>query len=60
MGFVTLMLMIIGWLLIIFGAFGSGLALHLGALTSIETGIVLILIALCIGPVALITAPFRK
>ena len=60
MGLVTLLLMVIGWILIVFSAFGSGLDLHLGHLTTAETGIVLVLAALCVGPVSVMTAPYRK
>lgn len=48
-GIIGLLIMIIGWLLVIFAAFGSGLELHLGNLNALETGEVLILLALCIG-----------
>lgn len=37
MELVVLVLFVIGWLLLLFGAFGSGLELHLGHLTTIET-----------------------
>jgi hypothetical protein len=49
MGFVALILMLIGWLLIIFGAFGSGLTLNVGNLSGVEVGEVFVLAALCIG-----------
>ena len=49
MGFVSLILMLIGWLLIIFGAFGSGLSLNVGNLSGVEVGEVFVLAALCIG-----------
>lgn len=60
MGLITLLLMIIGWILLLFAAFGSGLELHLGHLTTVETGIVFILIALCIGPVDKIAGSYTK
>jgi hypothetical protein len=49
MGFIVLLLMIIGWILLLFAAFGSGLDLHLGHLTTVETAITFILAALCLG-----------
>ncbi len=49
MGFVSLLLMVVGWIMIIFAAFGSGLTLHVGSLSPLDVGIVFVLLALCLG-----------
>ncbi len=49
MGLISLLLMVVGWLLIIVAAFGSGFDLHAGNLHALDLGIVLVLLALCIG-----------
>ncbi len=48
-GIIGLLLMVIGWILILVSAFGSGFELNLGKLDGLSTGIVLVLLALCIG-----------
>jgi hypothetical protein len=60
MGFVTAILMIIGWLLIIFGAFGSGLSLNVGNLSGVDVGFLFVLAALCIGIGPGVVASFRS
>ena len=57
---VGLIIMVLGWLLIIVSAFGSGFDLHVGNLHSLELGEVLVLLALCIGVVVPITWPGRS
>ena len=47
MGLIGFLLMVVGWILLLFAAFGSGLDLHLGHLTTVETAITFILLALC-------------
>lgn len=49
MGLISLLLMVVGWLLIIVAAFGSGLNIHVGQLTGFDSGAVLVLLALCLG-----------
>ena len=48
MRLIVFLLMVIGWILLLFAAFGSGLDLHLGHLTTVETALVFILLALCL------------
>ncbi len=60
MGFVAFILMVVGWLLIIFGAFGSGLTLNVGNLNPIDAGEVLVLLALCIGGAGEVVARIRS
>ncbi|HTD58728.1 MAG TPA: hypothetical protein VK672_07515 [Solirubrobacteraceae bacterium] len=49
MGVFALVLMVLGWILILVAAFGSGLTLHIGTLSPLEAGFVLVLLALCLG-----------